>query len=81
VPASYRALIEGGWVHYFDFAWGQEHWKARPLSFGTVKSRLLPFLEPAHHGVTLTDDERHAVTCWIDLNVPLWPDYLHRHAR
>jgi hypothetical protein len=81
VPASYRTLIEKGWVHYFDYTWGQEHWKAAPLSFGTVKSRLLPFLEPGHHGVTLTDDERHAVTCWIDLNVPLWPDYVYRPTR
>jgi hypothetical protein len=81
VPASYRTLIEGGWVHYFDYTWGREHDKAAPLTFGTVKSRLLPFLEPGHHDVRLTADERRAVTCWIDLNVPLWPDYLYRPER
>ncbi len=81
VPASYRTLIEGGWVHYFDYAWGREHDKAAPLSFGTLRSRLLSFLEPGHHDVRVTADERRAVTCWIDLNVPLWPDYVYRPER
>jgi Hydrazine synthase alpha subunit middle domain/F5/8 type C domain len=81
VPASYRTLITQGWVHYFDFTWGQEHHKADPLTFGTVKSRLRTVLDAEHHGVRLDRDEVHRVKCWIDLNCPLWPDYRDRSTR
>ena len=40
VPASYRSLIAGGWVHYFDFTYGMRHFKAEPLSFGSLQSRV-----------------------------------------
>jgi hypothetical protein len=81
VPASYRTLITQGWVHYFDFTWGREHNKAEPLTFGTVKSKLMKFLDPSHYDVKLTRDELHRVKCWIDLNCPLWPDYIERGLR
>jgi hypothetical protein len=81
VPASYRTLITQGWVHYFDYTWGQEHHKAAPLTFGSVRSKLLPFLAPSHYQVRLTSDELHRVKCWIDLNCPLWPDYQQRQLR
>ncbi len=81
IPASYRTLIAQGWVHYFDFTWGQEHHKADPRSFGTVQSRLQPILDAEHHGVRLTPEERQRVKCWIDLNCPLWPDYRFRLSR
>ncbi|MFA6543892.1 MAG: hypothetical protein WCS99_05680, partial [Limisphaerales bacterium] len=81
VPASYRTLITGGWVHYFDMKWSLPHDKAEPLTFGTVKSRLLKVIEPGHQGVKLTRDEMHRVKCWIDLNCPLWPDYTQRELR
>ena len=81
VPASYRTLITQGWVHYFDFTWGREHTKAEPMTFGTVQSRLWKVLEAGHYDVELTRDEMHRVKCWIDLNCPLWPDYLQRDLR
>ena len=81
VPTSYRTLIAGGWVHYFDYTWGQEHAKAEPLSFGTVKSRLWEVLDGGHYDVHLTEEEAHRVKCWIDLNCPLWPDYVFRPDR
>jgi len=81
VPASYRTLIAGGWVHYFDYAWGQEHARAQPLTFGTVRSRLWEVLNAGHHDVHLTDEESQRVKCWIDLNCPLWPDYVFRPTR
>jgi hypothetical protein len=81
VPASYRTLITQGWVHYFDFTWGQEHHKAEPLSFGTVKSRLQGVIDGEHHGVRLDRDEMHRIKCWVDLNCPLWPDYRERLSR
>ncbi|MBI5834212.1 MAG: discoidin domain-containing protein [Armatimonadetes bacterium] len=81
VPESYRSLIAGGFVHYFDMTYGLRHHKAQPLSFGTLASRLLPVLDGDHHGVKLSLDERHAIKCWIDLNCPLWPDYVRRENR
>jgi hypothetical protein len=81
IPASYRTLISQGWVHYFDMTWGQEHYQAEPLSFGTVRSRLWQVLGDGHYDVTLSRDERQRIKCWIDLNCPLWPDYRFRPSR
>lgn len=81
VPASYRTLIEQGWVHYFDFTWSKRHNKAEPLTFGTLKSKLWPVLDAGHYQVELTRDERRRVKTWIDLNCPLWPDYQFRLNR
>jgi hypothetical protein len=81
VPASYRTLIAQGWVHYFDYTWGREHAKARPLTFGSVRSKLWKVLETGHHDVRLTREDRRRVQCWIDLNCPLWPDYRFRPDR
>ncbi len=81
VPASYRTLIERGLVHHFDFAWGCEHRKAAPLTFGTVKSKLWEVLNAGHKDVKLAREDMERVKCWIDLNCPLWPDYVFRPAR
>ena len=82
VPASYRSLIAGGWVHYFDWSYGARHFKAEPLSFGTLQSRLFTVLADDHHKeVTLNPNERRVLTAWIDLNCPLWPDYQFRPER
>ena len=32
IPASYRTLISGGWVHYFDCGYAVRHQKSEPLS-------------------------------------------------
>lgn len=81
VPASYRTIIERGWVHYFDWGYAQRHRKAEPLTFGTVKSRLWSVIEAGHYEATLTRNEMQAVKTWIDLNCPLWPDYIFRPER
>ena len=82
VPASYRTLIEGGWVHYFDFTYGMRHFKAEPLSFGTLQSRLWEVLADKHHEeVALDEAGMRAIKAWIDLNCPLWPDYIYRPDR
>jgi len=81
VPRSYRTLIEGGWVHYFDFTYGMRHFKAEPLSFGTLKSKLWDVLNKGHYEVKLNRDEVHAIKAWIDFNCPLWPDYIQRELR
>ncbi len=81
VPASYRTLISGGWVHYFDYAYKLRHHKADPMTFGTLQSKLKKVLETEHYDVRLIETEMRAVKCWIDLNCPLWPDYQFRPDR
>ncbi|MCX7046605.1 MAG: hypothetical protein NTX50_14105 [Candidatus Sumerlaeota bacterium] len=81
VPASYRTLIAGGFVNYFNYRYQLRHTLAAPMTFGTLKSRLWQTLNAGHHEVTLTRDEMHRVKCWIDLNCPLWPDYVNRLQR
>ncbi len=82
VPASYRSLITGGWVHYFDWHYGSRHFKAEPLSFGTSQSRLFKILgDKQHERVTLKSEELRVLKGWVDLNCPLWPDYRFRKDR
>ncbi len=81
IPASYRTLILRGLVHYFDCTWGQEHVQAAPMTFGTLKSKLWKTLDSGHYGVKLSSEETQRVKCWIDMNCPLWPDYIYRPNR
>ncbi|MDY0171149.1 MAG: hypothetical protein RBS80_31710, partial [Thermoguttaceae bacterium] len=82
VPVSYRTLIKGGWVHYFDFTYGMRHFKAEPLSFGSLRSRLWAVLAgKQHEDVSLDEAGMRAIKAWIDLNCPLWPDYIYRPDR
>ena len=81
VPASYRTLITQGWVHYFNYRWGEEHRLAEPASFGTIRSRLLASLKQPGCEAQLGAEDLHRIKCWIDLNCPLWPDYTHRPER
>jgi len=82
VPASYRALISGGWVHYFDWTYGARHFKAEQLSFGTLQSRMFEVLaRKSHQEFSLAPAELRALKAWVDLNCPLWPDYRFRPDR
>ena len=82
IPASYRSLIAGGWVHFFDWHYGSRHFKAEPNSFGTQKSRLFTALtKKQHETVALKPDDWRVLKGWIDLNCPLWPDYRFRPER
>jgi hypothetical protein len=82
VPASYRSLITGGWVHYFDWHYGARHFEAEPLSFGSRQSRIFTVLaDKNHQTVAMKTDELRALKAWIDLNCPLWPDYRFRTER
>ncbi len=83
IPASYRTLISKGLVHHADWTWSNPDvcHKLPPLSLGTVKSKLWKTLEKGHHEVTLTMADMRAIKTWIDLNCPLWPDYVQRDER
>ncbi len=82
IPASYRTLISRGLVHHADYGWnsgGCE--KLPPMSLGSIRSELCKVLEAGHHDVKLTRQEMRRIKTWIDLNCPLWPDYLFRPTR
>jgi hypothetical protein len=83
VPASYRTVIANGWVHYFNFRYNQRHTIAKPLTFGSLKSKLWKAhgVKGGHNKVKWTREEMRRVKCWIDLNCPLWPDYIFRPDR
>ena len=55
--------------------------QAQGLTFGTLQSRLWKVLDAGHYDAKLSRDEMHRVKCWIDLNCPLWPDYIQRDLR
>jgi len=82
IPASYKTLIRQGWVHVLDMGYnsgGNE--KREPLTFGTLKSKLFGVLGKNHYEVKLTPHEIRRIKCWVDLNCPLWPDYVERSQR
>ena len=81
IPASYRTVVSQGWVHYFNWVYGQRHGRAAPLSFGTLRSKLWKVLDAGHNRVSLSPEDRRRIKCWTDLNCPLWPDYQQRQHR
>jgi len=50
-------------------------------TFGTLHSHLWKILEDDNHATVMLTPDRHALICWIDLNVPLWGDYAFRPER
>ncbi|MBT3380008.1 MAG: hypothetical protein HN742_29025 [Lentisphaerae bacterium] len=81
VPVSYRTLISKGYVHYLNWSYKASPEKAEPKTFGVLRSKLWRTLDAGHHAVKLTRDETLRVKTWIDLNCPLWPDYIFRPDR
>ncbi|MDR2705952.1 MAG: discoidin domain-containing protein [Planctomycetaceae bacterium] len=83
IPASFKTLIRGGYVHHFN--WGYQAGiptKAEPYTFGTIQSRIWSILKDENHkDVTLSQEEERAIKCWIDLSCPLWPNYKQRRLR
>jgi hypothetical protein len=75
IPESWKSLILGGFVNYFDMQFTIEHSKAEPKTFGALKSKLANVLDKSHHDVSLKDEERLAIKTWIAMNCPLWGDY------
>jgi len=74
---SYRALTSGGRQTAFS-SWYSSGGICEPLppyAQGSSVSRLMDHLEPAHHGVQVTDDEKRAVACWLDLGIPFGGSY------
>ncbi len=95
VPASFSTLVRPRkdparppLVDFFDSWWGVSSTVpvAKPLTFGTVASRLIEVIDTRHADLpinptdraqihTLSPQERRAITTWIDLSCPLWDSY------
>ena len=95
VPASFSTLVRPRknpdrppLVDFFDSWWGVSRTVpvAKPMSFGTVASRLIEVIDSRHADLppgetdrtelhALTPEERRVITTWIDLNCPLWDSY------
>lgn len=46
-----------------------------PYHTGACKSRIMDYLEPAHYGVEVGDNEKRTFACWLDLLVPFCGSY------
>lgn len=46
-----------------------------PCAQGSTQSTIMGHLEPAHHGVKVSDEEKRLFACWIDLSIPFGGSY------
>lgn len=70
--ASYNEL----WRKHYIQAIGAGPAHIQPAqSWGSTRSRLLSFLDPTHHDVHLSPEERDRIVTWIDVNAPYYPSY------
>ncbi len=76
---SYLNLINNGKVEGSKYVqWLEVRSRSAMLSpyfTGSSKSALMNYLEPTHYGVDVSDEEKRAVACWIDLLVPFCGSY------
>ena len=47
-----------------------------PQFAGSVKSNLMNYLEPVHYNVQLSENDKRAIACWLDLGIPFCGSYL-----
>ena len=50
-----------------------------PYSFGAAPAQMMHMLENGHHGVSLTEEEFHKMSAWLDLLVPFVGEYREAH--
>ena len=76
--SSYRNL------RYYALFWNDLGFTAprtTPGQFGAIKSRLYWMLKKGHHDVTLTDEEMHRITVWLDSNSDFYGLYENTKAQ
>ena len=54
---------------------GERHFTRSPVNYGARSAKLMSYLDTSHYGVTLTPEERHRITLWLDCNSPLFGAY------
>ncbi|MGA2620810.1 MAG: hypothetical protein ABSF26_24575 [Thermoguttaceae bacterium] len=75
---SYDMLIDRGFIHHVPQN-GADQDHTTPKANGSLASRLVTgkYLEAAHYGAALSQDDRQRVYTWIDANVPYYHTYLY----
>jgi hypothetical protein len=49
--------------------------RTTPGQFGAAAAPLLKYLDPGHHGVSLSAEDRHRITLWLDCNSEFYGSY------
>lgn len=76
-PASYHTLAPFAWAKHGGNGALEKNVTSYSIAgeVGARASALLPLLEETHHGVKLTDAERHRITLWLDCNSVFYGAY------
>jgi hypothetical protein len=51
-----------------------------PYHAGACKSKIMNYLEPAHYGVKLTENDKRTFACWLDLLIPFCGSYTQHNT-
>jgi hypothetical protein len=82
---SYTNLAKYGF--YFDVQNGSIHTgmhggsRTNAGQFGARAARLLKYLDASHYGVTLSEEDRHRITLWLDCNSEFYGSYENTQAQ
>lgn len=94
--AEERHNVAHGWSNAFmslhNWGWGRHggngsHWRQNKFTYtvpgdvGAKASRLIPFLQKGHHGVSLNKEDWHRLSLWIDLNTNFYGAYENTEAQ
>jgi hypothetical protein len=77
--AAFASLHDFAW--HYDFprhGYGFDENRSIAGEIGARASRLLKHLQPSHHGVQLTPEERRRITLWLDLGSPYYVSIFNR---
>jgi hypothetical protein len=51
-----------------------------PYHTGACQSKIMDFFEPAHYGVQVSENEKRAFACWLDLLIPFCGSYTQHNT-
>ncbi|MBN2292413.1 MAG: hypothetical protein JXM70_08310 [Pirellulales bacterium] len=51
-----------------------------PYHTGACKSKIMDYLQPAHYGVQVSENERRTFACWLDLLIPFCGSYTQHNT-
>lgn len=73
---SFESLLPYAWsLNGGNGIFNVEGGRSKPGELGARVSRLMDYLEPAHHGVQLTAEERERIVLWLDTNSNFYGAY------
>lgn len=76
-PASYQSLAPFAWAKHGGNGALKKNGTSYsiPGEVGARASKLMPFLDKTHYGVTLSEAERRRITLWLDCNSVFYGAY------